>query len=308
MSAQKPGVYRFSRPERGYTPIAHQFSRCRELKPRAVKVGLYILSHAEGFVQTQAQIAQAMGMDETTVRAALKDLEALRFMVRHDVRDERGHRTGTAYAVTDVPFTDEEMEQLSPPGKSPAGKNPGGKSPGPKKTTPVRETTPQEEDQPSGGSAVADAPTPEEEPMPRRTSDQPALFEVACTEPRQTGKTAAQSIVAAFVDSHRQAHGTDPGRAEIGRVARDAASLLRTAPVERLLAAATAMGRTPYANLGVQLKIVNRTSPDKGRAPAHPHGASEWSQGAQAVQATAQAVLETSPDLAAWMAGQAATA
>jgi hypothetical protein len=162
---------------------------------------------------------------------------------------------------------------------------------------------------PSGGSASADASTPEEEPMPQRTSDQPALFEVARTEPRQQGKTAAQAIVAAFVDSHRQAHGSDPGRAEIGRVARDAASLLRTTQVEHLLAAATAMGRTPYANLGVQLKIVNRTaSVDKGRAPAHPHGASEWSRGAEAVHADAQAVLESSPELAAWMAGQAATA
>lgn len=144
--------------------------------------------------------------------------------------------------------------------------------------------------------------------MPRgKTAAQPALFEVEAEE-QQGGKTAPQLIVAAFVDSHRSHHGSDPTRSEVGRVARDVKRLIGSpATVEQLISAATAMGKTPFANISMQLKMGNKTA-GKGIARAHPHGEVEWTEGSQVVNAEAAAVLETAPDLAAWFAGQAATA
>lgn len=150
---RQPGIYRFSRPERAYDPISRQFSRCGDMPGNAVKLGLYILSHAEGFTLSQTAIARNLHMDEKTVRVAMRELEKRRFLVRHDIRNARGYRVGTAYAVTDVPFTDEELETLaSPTGKIPGGKIPGGESPGHKKTSSRRETTTSKKSNPSGGS------------------------------------------------------------------------------------------------------------------------------------------------------------
>jgi hypothetical protein len=310
------GVYRFKRPERGYTPIAHQFARHQTLKPRASRVGLYILTHADGFVQTQAQIAKALTMDETTVRAALKDLESERFMVRHDVRDERGHRTGTAYAVTDVPFTDEELATLrgGPTGKIPGGKSPAGKNPGPKKTTPVRETMKDKKTNPPGDQAPPGSPEAQEEPMPRTTADsEPALFDLPAdsealeSHGRQGGKSATQRVVAAFVDSHRQQHGVDPTRSEIGRVARDVKRLIgNPSTEEQLLQAATAMGKTPFANIAVQLKKTRH--PVAQMHKQQRHGADVWEEGAAEIERRAALRAAQDPAVAAWLAGEAVSA
>lgn len=312
MSAQ-PGVYRFSRPERGYTPIAHQFARHRDLKPRAVKVGLYVLSHVEGFTQKQSAIAHALGMDETTVRAAMKDLEQHRFMVRHDVRDERGYRVGTAYAVTDVPFTDEELDQLgSPPGESPPGKIPAGKSPAPKKTRSRRDTTSGREDQPSGGAAgaapVEEPVTPEEEPMPTATDPaQAQLFDVESPEPppaEPRKPEGAQAVVAAYVEAWRDHNPEgEPLRSHKGRIARDARAMLDKgeATEEELVAAARAMAGTPFSNLGVQLNIHRRgrgRSATVGHSVPLPADHPSWAQGA-AEDAARRAAKPVSPELEA---------
>jgi hypothetical protein len=311
------GIYRFSRPSRGYTPVAHQFARCRELKPRAVKVGLYILTHTDGFVQTQTRIAHVLGMDETTVRAALRDLEELRFMVRHDVRDERGHRTGTAYAVTDVPFTDEELLQLSPPGKCPPGKTPGRKNPGPKETTPARETISPGDQSPPGGAAVAE-PEPaedrhEEDQVPK--TEQPlALFDappVPKSEPERRGEKSAKDIVAAYVDSYRRHIGGDPLKAHLGRVARDAKQMLITgqATFEELETAAGQLGNTAFANIGTQVNILRRTrKPDitRGSCPPVPKEDPRWAAQRAAEQAAMAAELAADPELAADLAAMRA--
>ncbi len=303
-------IRRVDRPADRFTIVSNEFTRDMRLSFAARGLGLWLLSHADGFEITSTSIARQSGVGRDSVRRWLAELEHYRYLRRVRLRGDGGRLGAMVYEVRCSPFPPDPEEENPRSHQRLDGQALVDQAPVSahhKKTSPKDNST--KKDQPSGGSAAADTSTPEEEPMPQRTSDQPALFEVARTEPRQQGKTAAQAIVAAFVDSHRQAHGSDPGRGEIGRVARDAANLLRTSPVERLVAAATAMGRTPYANLGVQLKIVNRTaSVDKGRAPAHPHGASEWSRGAEAVHADAQAVLESSPELAAWMAGQAATA
>lgn len=144
--------------------------------------------------------------------------------------------------------------------------------------------------------------------MPRTTPDQPGLFDIPASKPDRTPAAPAQAVVAAFVDSHRQQHGSDPTRSEIGRVARDVKRLIgNPATVEQLVAAAAAMGRTPFANIAVQLKKVN-TSTGKGLARAHPHGSPEWAALAAETDREAQAGADEYPELDAWRAGVAATA
>lgn len=277
----------------------------------AVKLGLYILSHAEGFSLSQAAIARNLHMDEKTVRVAMRELEKRRFLVRHDIRNARGYRVGTAYAVTDVPFTDEELETLAgPPGKIPGGKIPGGESPGHKKTISRRETTTSKKSNPPGGSLrdCAPPPTPtEEDPMPRTAAQSEALPLDLPEQPKAQGRKdepSAQTVVAAFVDSYRKHHsGGNPTRAVIGRVSRSAKAILATGaagPAE-LTAAATELGTGPYANLDTALAMHRQ----KGTrhmgtiAPCPPRGTFAEASNEADRQFCDQ--LKADPELAAWI-------
>lgn len=320
MTIAGPGIYRFNRPDRGYTPIAHQFARST-LPARAIKVGLYVLSHRDGYVQTQRAIGAAIGMGVDTVAAALTDLEAARFLVRHDVRDQGGHRIGTAYAVTDVPFTDDELTTLtggdSPDRKSPHGKNPSGKSRPPKKTTPVRETKKSKKNNPSGGVASPSATPPanaQEDPDMPRTPQAEALFDLP-PAPRRAAPpaTGPQQVVAAYVESFRRSHGgEEPSKTSKGIVARHAKALLSDRAVRATLPevteAARSLGVGRYTNLDMQLKINRdqgkRTGTTKGLARVVANGQA-WDQGSEATDAAAAEALAANPELAAFMAGAA---
>ena len=99
--------------------------------------------------------------------------------------------------------------------------------------------------------------------MPRTTADsEPALFdlpadsEVLQSQGRQGGKSATQRVVAAFVDSHRQHHGVDPTRAEIGRVARD--DEVVAADALALCLASRGPGDAPLGELGeIEVSLVS---------------------------------------------------
>jgi hypothetical protein len=170
---------------------------------------------------------------------------------------------------------------------------------------PSRTTTP------SGGTADAVVVDVEQEapemPGPK-APEQPGLFEVAEVREERAGKTPAQEVVSAFVDSHRRQHGADPTRSEIGRVARDTKRLIGNPYTpEQLITAATAMGKTAFANISMQLKITTRGSATgKGIARAHPHGEAEWKDGASVVANEVAELLRSDPGAASWFSGQAA--
>ena len=149
--------------------------------------------------------------------------------------------------------------------------------------------------------------------MPTAT-DQPGLFDIpASPEPSPTDsqedkRTPAQRIVAAYVDSHRRAHGTDPLKGDIGRVARDTRALLEQATESELVRAADQLGVSVYANLGVQLKKDRERSRrpiSQGCAPPLAHGATEWQEGVAAMEAEAAQRAAADPAVAAWLAGVA---
>jgi DNA-binding Lrp family transcriptional regulator len=302
------GISRYHRPTEGFTIIRDSFLRNAQTSLRAFRVGAYVLSHATGFIQTQRQIARACNLSVTTVRAALEDLKRDRYVARRVIR-EAGRIVGTAYAVSDRPFTEAELAQLCPPcTESEHTESVHTGSVPPKKTTPARETTSGEKTTPSGGSLrESDRPsTEEDEPMPP-TQDPALPLEFAQALPRQNGKshagTSAQDVVAAFVDSYRRHHsGGDPLKGAKGRVARDAAQLLRAgrAGVPELVKAATAMGATPFCNLGVQLDMVRDPRAVARIAPVAPKGSFDVAHRAARLKFIAD--LHDDQELATWVA------
>lgn len=110
---------------------------------------------------------------------------------------------------------------------------------------------------------------------PTTPVEQPGLFAAPPTPKTPANRperpAGAQHVVAAYVDSHKAARGgTGPIKPHINRVGRDAAAMLRAndATVDELVAAATAMGATRFANLGVQLDMVRqRAAGRSGRGP-----------------------------------------
>lgn len=263
------GVTRYHRPQKNFAAIRNAFLRDRDLTNRAYRVAGYVLSHVNGFVQTQAQIAWATRQSVSTVRAALVDLERAGYLARRVVR-EHGRIIGTAYAVSDTPFTEAELAQLTSEDvpSEPCAESAYTESVPPKKTRSRRDSSPVEEDQPSGGAAGA-APvedqTPEEELMPTATDPaQAQLFDVETPEPppaEARKPEGAQLVVSAYVEAWRENNdGTDPLKASKGRIARDAKALLSKgeATEEELVASARAMAATPFCNLGVQLNIHRR--------------------------------------------------
>ena len=287
------GIRRYNRPERDFEMIHRSFMRLstKDLSMRGRTVALYVLSHDHGYVLTQEGIARRLDLAVRTVAEALKDLEAAGLLVRIEERNSRGHRTGTAMHVSDVPFTDDERADLleSLPAKSAGAESAGAESAGPKKSNSKQESKP-EEDQPSGGSdadapsALEPDPSPEED-MPRTAApDQPGLFDAPVVEkpraPRKEPKLpeGAAAVVAGFVESYEQSHGgTRPLRSDIGRVAAAAKLILRNgeATLEHLVSCARKMGHGPYANLYQELKFSRPST--RGAVPrAVLHGDPRW--------------------------------
>ncbi len=279
-------IRRYNRPGRDFVIVSNWFARSK-LKARAVKVGLYVLSHDPAYVLRQEGIASAIEMNVDTVRAALRDLEEAGLLVQIEQRNEHGHRVGTEMHVSDVPFSPEELVDLRKllPGKNPGGKNPGGKFGGHKKTNSNQKTNAPEE--PSGGDgaspplAEVDVDLAQEEPVP-----QEALFDVE-RPPKPPRPQGAGDVVAAYVVAYRGHNANrEPLKADKGRVGRDAAQILNSgqATVEELLVAATALGGTQWANLGQQLKFgrdgnrAQRPGRAPGMAPALPNEAPVWDE------------------------------
>jgi len=317
-----PGVYRYKRPTQDYEPISHVFSRS-QLSARAIKVGLYVLSHVDGFTQTQAQIAFVTRMAISTVRAALLDLEAAKHLVRHVVRDDGGRVAGTAYAITDVPFTDEDLVNLGsePCTKSVHRDSVCTESTQPKKTRLRKKTTTTKKTNPSGGAPASAGPPaetpshPQEEPMPTAVDEDFTLF-AAPPKPKQKRKDrsedpTARAVVAAFVDAYRLNHsGGDPQKRDVSRVGRDARALLDEgqAGVLELSTAATEMGGTQFSNLGMALKISRdrpkRNPHTRGMVPAKPNDHPHWAEvheRKQREQVQWVLRLQTEPELVEWV-------
>lgn len=318
-SLSEVGITRYHRPDKEYTKIRNDFARNAKISLRAFRIASYVLSHADGFVQTQQQIARACGLSVSTVRKAMTDLTEDRYVVARRIR-EGGRWVGTAYAISDVPFTDQELATLSPPcAQCECSECECTESAPHKKITSSKKISNPEKINPSGGSSAdAAAPTLEPDPTPTHSEETPvvapvaqdALFDVPAekTARKRDEGPSARTVVAAYVDSYRKHHaGADPSKAFLGRVARSAKAALKSgaAAPDELTAAAGTMGEGPYANLDVALSIFRQGGRKRVQtsSPALPHTDPAWVAVAQQVDSDTYQRLLVDDELVQWMAG-----
>lgn len=265
------GITRYHRPTTNYTTLRNSFVRDATISLRAFRVGALVLSHAAGFVQTQSQLATATGLSVTTVRAALRDLADGGYLASRVIR-EHGRVVGTAYAISDHPFTKAELAQLTSDDvpSEPCAESVPTESAPPKKTRSRRDSSPVEEDHPSGGPAAAGAaPTRQEEAAMKPGPDQVALFDAPAAEQHDPPQAGPRTVVAAYVDSYRRHQGGDPLKKDIGRIARDAKALLTRgeAGPSELEEAANELGCSTWSNLGMALKIMRKRASGQPMSP-----------------------------------------
>lgn len=198
-----------SGPEDHYTMVPNEIARSSSIPPRAKVVYIFIRSHRDGWELTSDRIAKSLGMSPTTVKAALRDLEAHGYLTRKQVHGEGGVFANVEYTVHSAPATG--VQNLSPATvvqKTAGGKTDSGKSDPHKKTIPSKKTN-LEEDQPpcsppqgDGGGGVIDLPLPEPPavaaadeasagPSTAGTGYPPAFEEWWADYPKKTGKKAA---------------------------------------------------------------------------------------------------------------------
>lgn len=261
-----PGrIRQVGRPRTGYTAVPNPFARA-VVPLAAFRVGVYLLSHADGYSITNQKIAEDTGLSLRTVVTALAELEAQDYLRRTPVM-VGGRRTGTDFVISGTKLNGAESARSD------------GAESAPHKKTSSKKT---KETNPSGGAAAA-APEAEhvEDAVKRTKQPEPAgLFEVE--KPPAPEPRGAAAVVASFVLAFRQAHGeTDPIQRDKGRVGRDARQILEAgqATEAELVAVAARLGAGDFANLGAELAMSRRTSPKRGRpgmAHAAPNDDPRW--------------------------------
>lgn len=190
------GVFAFGRPNDRFTIIANDFIRDGRIKPSAFRVACYVLSHMEGYQLTQKGIARCLEMNETTVRAALKHLEELGYLVRRESRNERGYRGPDNLYLSQEVFPDDVREHIQRGFDQDAESQPGeihaGESPAPKKTNSTQKTKTQEHEESSSSTDDGLFEPPAEAPKPKSAKALEAEFEAWWAHyPRKVGKGSA---------------------------------------------------------------------------------------------------------------------
>lgn len=93
-----------------FTMISNEFARNPKVTTRAARVYIYLMSHSEGWETNAERIAATLGMGRTTVKEALKDLEKLGYLQRHQERNADGTLGGSVYET----FPEAEAVEQNP--------------------------------------------------------------------------------------------------------------------------------------------------------------------------------------------------
>lgn len=297
-------IRRVERPSDQYTMVANSFARDMRLSFTARGIGLWLLSHADGFEVSATTIARQARIGRDQVRRALVELEHHRYLRRTRSRDDAGRLASAIYTIRCTPFPPETEEN---PTSNPATDIQALAGAHHKKNSSKNNTT--QKTNPSGGTAAAmpnPGGSPEDKTMPSASQPPLALELELPTSPPPTRSPGAPDVVAAYVESYRRHHsGGNPLRRDIGRIARDAKTALRdaTATLAELIAAARAMGATSYANLGVQVSKVRQATTRTGtRGPVAVSPGSAFAAGAAEQHARFLEEIRTDPEVARWVA------
>ena len=86
-------------PEEHYQLLSNSFARDSRVTPRAARVYIYLRSHRTGWSTNVRRVAEALEMNPGTVNQAVKDLESLGYVERHQTVDESGKFAGVEYVT-----------------------------------------------------------------------------------------------------------------------------------------------------------------------------------------------------------------
>jgi hypothetical protein len=253
----QPGIYRLNNRHTGYSRISNEFARDGALPARARSVGLYVLSHAAGFVLTHRVIAKHLNMSEGTVRAALDDLAAAGYLVSWTVRDAKGRVEGTYYVINDERMTLEQWQEAVPGLTSKSDvRCLTSKSLTSKTETRVFEV--------HKGDEVPSSATKEPKCVSDGSAAPPAPGELDLDLPAPTPSLTVDAVVAAYIEGYTSRHrGRRPIGAILGMIGKEAKRLLADDAVtdEELVEAARETGEIGQRSIATQINIIRDRGP-----------------------------------------------
>lgn len=106
-------IYRAPGIRSRYFHVSNELARNPELSPRAARVYLFIASHVDGWKITTSSVAKMINMSEGTVKAAMRDLEALGYVERERQQDEQGRFISMRYVVHEESILEPTGQNLS---------------------------------------------------------------------------------------------------------------------------------------------------------------------------------------------------
>lgn len=177
----------FGRPNERYTMLSNDFLRIKDFPPYAFRVACYVLSHSDEFHLDQQSIANALGMNRTTVLKAMSDLEAMGLLVRTRCTNEHGHRVADDLHLSQDGFTEDDLAAL---GSFPLSRADQRREDGPPKEDHSMKKTNKEKEDQVDISIIDGAETPK--PPEPGSDDDPDFAAFWAFYPRKIGKGGAR--------------------------------------------------------------------------------------------------------------------
>ncbi|MGH3779976.1 MAG: helix-turn-helix domain-containing protein [Pseudonocardiaceae bacterium] len=267
-------IRRGPRPADNFAMISNDFARDHRLTFKARGIGLYLLTHADGFRSTTASIAKANGCGLDQVRAGLQELETFGYLVRERTRNDSGHNADTDYLITDQPqdgepLRGETQRRVLQRRETPAHKKTKGLEDQP--TVEDQSLTPEEADASSATAPDGAADGASVTDLFGRTSP-PASKATGSTRSRtktsqdEQGASSARDVVAAWVDAFK-ANGVKPSQQRIKQVGREAKALIEAGnPVAGVVAAARSAASRGFATVDQEFSLLAARASGNARA------------------------------------------
>jgi hypothetical protein len=150
-----------------FTIVSNKIIRDARLSLKARGLGIWLLSHTEGWKLSIRSIATQVGAGAEAVQSGLKELEDAGYLIREQQTGEHGKFTGVEYRISDVP-AGETASGFSVHG-SPGDGEAGARETGTHKKTNSKKINKQEDQTPAAAASEALFEVPEQ-----REEDAPA--------------------------------------------------------------------------------------------------------------------------------------
>lgn len=144
-----------------FTIVSNKIIRDARLSLKARGLGIWLLSHTEGWRLSIRSIATQVGTGAEAVQSGLKELEDAGYLMREQQTGEHGKFTGVEYRISDVP-AGETASGFSVHG-SPGDGEPGARETGTHKKTTSKKIKKEEDQTPAAAASEALFEVPEQD-------------------------------------------------------------------------------------------------------------------------------------------------